>query len=150
MPSWARFLKPISSRVRICCRYSFASKPISLEHTVRMRYEGFTSFASGASWKAPLGSEPRKFFARTRVRFWCQPHEFLYSMWTGWLARQNLGRILGPAWARILGFFTLQNLVAKIHVSPGTPHLPGNSASLAFTSAAGLQKSPFAKAGGCF
>ena len=87
--------------------------------------------ASSALWKALLRSEPRNFFARTRVRFWCQRREFLYSMWTGWLARRNLGRILGPSWARILGFFTLQNLVAKNHVPPGTPHLPGNFCSVA-------------------
>ena len=81
----AWFLKPISLRVRTWCRYSLALKPISLEQTVRMTHEGFTSFASGASWKAPLGSEPRIFFlARARVRFLCERREFLCSMWTGW------------------------------------------------------------------
>ena len=47
-------------------------KPISLEQTVRMTHEGFTSPASSALWKALLGSEPRKFFAKTRVRTWCR------------------------------------------------------------------------------
>ena len=31
-------------------------------------YEDFTSFPTGTSWEVPLGSEPRKFFAKTRVR----------------------------------------------------------------------------------
>ena len=115
-----------------------------------MTYEGFTSPASSALWKALLGSEPRKFFARTRVRFWCQRREFLYSMWTGWLARRNLGRILGPSWARILGFFTLQNLVAKNHVSPGTSHLPGNTPEITQVLPSRLQNSPNVQSDGCF
>ena len=80
----AWFSKPISLRVRTWCRYSLALKPISLEQTVRMMHKGCASFASSASWKVPLRSEPRNFFARTRVRFRCEQREFLYSMWTGW------------------------------------------------------------------
>ena len=44
----AWFSKPISLRVRTWCRYSLALKPISLEQTVRMTHEGFTSLVSGA------------------------------------------------------------------------------------------------------
>ena len=96
-----------------------------------MTYEGFTSPASSALWKALLGSEPRKFFGEDPSSILVSRREFMYLMWTEWLARRNLGRILGPPSARILGFFTLQDLVAKNHVPPGTPHLTGNFCSVA-------------------